>query len=75
MSKSISAGQEITVDDMHETEIGEEDYGFILGPNGELKSVFMPEVIPFKSPKNVQKILKLFGVHDIERFNAGDTLH
>lgn len=75
MTKTTVAIDEVTVDDMYETEISEEDYGFILGPNGELKSVFMPEVVPFKSPKNVQKILKLFGVHDIERFNAGDTLH
>ena len=57
MSKTTVEINEVTVDDMYETEIGEEDYGFILGPNGELKSVFMPEVVPFKQPKNIQKIL------------------
>ena len=75
MSKTTVEINEVTVDDMYETEIGEEDYGFILGPNGELKSVFMPEVIPFKQPKNIQKILKIFGVHDIEKFNIGSQMH
>jgi hypothetical protein len=75
MSKITTAIEEVQVDEMYDTEIGEEDYGFILGPNGELKSVFMPEVVPFKTPKNISKILKIFGVHDIERFNVGNTLH
>jgi hypothetical protein len=75
MRKTTAAIEEVTVDDMYETEISDDDYGFILGPNGELKSVFMPEVVPFKQPKNIQKILKIFGVHDIERFNGGETLH
>jgi len=75
MTKTTVAIEEVTVDDMYETEISEEDYGFILGPNGELKSVFMPEVIPFKQPKNIQRILKIFGVHDIEKFNLGSHMH
>lgn len=75
MSKTTAAIDNLIVEDMYDTEIGEEDYGFILGPNGELKSVFMPDVVPFKQPKNIQKILKIFGVHDIERFNGGETLH
>ena len=62
-------------DGMYEdTDIGDEDYGFILGPNGELKSLFLPDVLPFKQPKNVYKILKMFGIRDPEQLD-NDTLH
>ena len=37
-------------DGMYDTDIGDEDYGFIVGPDGKLKSVFLPDVIPFKQP-------------------------
>ena len=62
-------------DGMYEdTDIGDEDYGFILGPDGELKSLFLPDVLPFKQPKNVYKILKMFGIRDPEQLD-NDTLH
>ena len=51
-------------DGLFDTDIEDEDYGFVFGPDGELKSVFMPTHIPFKPPKNVTKILKMFGIHD-----------
>jgi hypothetical protein len=68
--------EELAVEDglYEDQDIGDEDYGFILGPDGELKSVFLPDVIPFKQPKNVAKILKMFGILDPEQFN-NDTLH
>jgi hypothetical protein len=61
-------------DGLHEDDIGAEDYGFILGPDGELKSLFLPDVLPFKQPKNVYKILKMFGIRDPEQLD-NDTLH
>jgi hypothetical protein len=68
--------EELAVEDglYDDQDIGDEDYGFILGPNGELKSIFLPDVIPFKQPKNVAKIFKMFGILDPEQFNS-DTLH
>jgi hypothetical protein len=55
-------------------ELTDEDYGFILGPDGELKSVFLPENMPFKQPKNVQKILRIFKIMDGEQL-GNSTLH
>jgi len=67
--------EELAVEDgIYDDDIGAEDYGFILGPDGELKSLFLPDVLPFKQPKNVYKILKMFGIRDPEQLN-NDTLH
>ena len=56
-------------------EIEEEDYGFIFGPDGEIKAVFVPEVLPFKLPKNINKIMKMLGITNLEQFNEEVTLH
>lgn len=67
--------EELAVEDgLYDSDIGDEDYGFILGPDGELKSLFLPDVLPFKQPKNVAKILKMFGIRDPEQLD-NDTLH
>ena len=73
MSKATQ--QEINYDDVYDTEISDEDYGFILGPDGELKSVFLPESLPFKAPKNIAKILKTFGINDLENLDNDQPLH
>jgi hypothetical protein len=67
--------EELAVEDgLYDSDIGDEDYGFILGPDGELKSLFLPDVLPFKQPKNVAKIFKMFGIRDPEQLD-NDTLH
>jgi hypothetical protein len=67
--------EELSIEDgMYDSDIGDEDYGFILGPDGKLKSVFLPDVVPFKQPKNVQKIFKLFGIADASALD-NTTLH
>jgi hypothetical protein len=66
--------KEIDPTDLDYQDIEDDDYGFIIGPDGELKSLFMPEALPFKTPKNVQKILKLFGITDPHQLND-NTLH
>lgn len=63
MSK-IALEEELSINDVYDTEITDEDYGFIIGPDGELKSIFLPENLPFKTPKNIAKILKMFGITD-----------
>lgn len=72
---SKTAQQEINQDDVYDTEISDDDYGFILGPDGELKSVFLPESLPFKTPKNIARILKVFGITDISNVYNNQTLH
>jgi len=72
---SKTAQQEINQDDVYDTEISDDDYGFILGPDGELKSLFLPESLPFKTPKNIARILKVFGITDISNVYNDQTLH
>lgn len=57
-------------------EISDEDYGFILDADGNLKSIFMPEEYT-EIPEKVYEIFKLFGIEDIEEINArcGHILH
>jgi hypothetical protein len=55
--------------DMYDIEIGDDDYGFIFGPDGELKSVFLPDDLPFQVPEKIAKILELFGVQDPEQLD------
>jgi hypothetical protein len=52
----------------------DEDYGFILGPDGELKSLMIPEDLMENPPKNVLKILKILGIKDIHDIEP-KTLH
>jgi hypothetical protein len=58
-------------------EIGKEDYGFIIGPDGELKHMFAPDEFDLDPPKVVKKILKLLGIADINciPFDEDQTLH
>ena len=61
-------------DGLYDTDISNEDYGFIFGPDGELKSVFLPENLPFNTPENIQKIFEIFGITDPEQLD-NTTLH
>jgi hypothetical protein len=72
---SKTAQQDVNQDDVYDTEISDDDYGFILGPDGKLKSVFLPESLPFKTPKNIARILKVFGITDISNVYNDQTLH
>jgi len=74
MSKRL----EVTVEDAiqsYDEEIGDEDYGFIFDSDGNLKYAFIPEVLPDKPPKSIQKIMKILGVIDLQQFNEDLTIH
>lgn len=75
MSKTTTHEEDYDVQDIYDTEISDEDYGFIVGPDGELKSVFTPENAPFQTPENVLKILAMFGIHDIDNIEGGHSIH
>jgi hypothetical protein len=64
-------------DEIESDEIGEEDYGFIIGPDGELKHMFTPDEFLLDPPPIVKKILKLLGISDINSldFDGNDTIH
>jgi len=59
--------------DIYDEEITNEDYGFILGPDGELKSVFMP-LDYFEVPAKVRELFKAFGIADPDSIQI-HTLH
>lgn len=75
MGKQLAVVDEFSEEEYNSQEITSEDYGFILDGNGELKSVFLPDNVPFRAPKNVNKILKIFGVVDVQRFDSEPGLH
>jgi hypothetical protein len=64
-----------TFDEMdYPGDISNEDYGFILDSNGELKSIFLPEHVPFKAPKTVNKILRIFGISDVDNVDIDQPI-
>ena len=61
---SYTEENEIDLQDVYDDEITDEDYGFVLGPDGELKSVFVPSDMMSEIPEKVKNIFKLFGIDD-----------
>ena len=74
MTKMLADEVDVPIEDVYD-EISDEDYGFILGPDGELKSIFTPETTPFDTPENVVKILQIFGITDIDSIDSEQTRH
>jgi hypothetical protein len=56
--------EDISEDFSDEEEITDADYGFIIGPDGELKSMFLPDDPMQPTPDTVMTILKMFGIDD-----------
>jgi len=61
-------------EEFSDDEFEEGDYGFIISPNGELKSMMFPEDLMEDPPKTIRKILKIFGITDINIVTE-KTLH
>lgn len=64
--------EEFSVDDNDDYDEG--DFGFVIGADGELKSIMIPEELMDDPPKEVQKILKIFGIKNIHQLEPR-TLH
>lgn len=58
-----------------EDDIGDNDYVFVLGEDGQLKTIFLPDDVPMSAPENVQTILTMFGINDIDSVCKNPTLH
>ena len=66
--------EELAIEDgLYDTEIEDDDYGIILGPNGELKSVFLPDDMTFELPEKLARIFEILGYTDPEQLTQ--TLH
>jgi hypothetical protein len=79
MSKQTQS-QETAADSLDELGLDDGDYGFIISADGELKHLFTPEEFALYPPKTVQRILKIFGIKDINQVGFSDnddlnTLH
>jgi hypothetical protein len=55
-------------------EFSQDDFGFILGPDGNLKSFVVPKHLMEDPPEEVLLILKLFGIDDIHDL-GNQTVH
>lgn len=79
MSKSKLAKDLEEMNEIMESMDGEafadEDYCFVVDSAGNLKSVILPDDVPFDLPDNVAKMLTIFGVNDPENISGKTTLH
>ncbi|NBO28723.1 hypothetical protein EB118_18735 [bacterium] len=50
------------------------DFGFIIGADGVLKSMMIPDDLMEDPPKEIQRILKIFGIKNIHTIDSR-TLH
>jgi hypothetical protein len=82
MSKNSQVVTEVELEEeellVEQLEVDSQDYGFIIGADGELKHLFTPDDFYLDPPPLVKKILKLLGIKDINTValdDCSDTLH
>ena len=64
----------VSIEEYEEDDYSLDDFSFVLGPDGELKSFTVPEHLMSELPKEVKKILLMFGIEDI--YDLGNrTIH
>lgn len=61
-------------DDENEEDYDPEDFGFIISADGSLKSVMLPETYMGDPPIEVKRILKIFGIKNIDNL-IDKTIH
>lgn len=64
----------LAADGMPSDDLDDDDYCFIFDRDGNMKSVILPEVVPFTAPKNIAKILKILGIRDISMLDLDQEL-
>lgn len=60
--------------ELYDTDIADDDYGLVFSADGELKTVFLPDMLPEVLPENIQKTLDALGI-DIHSLDKPQTLH
>ena len=76
MSKRTEQQYSEDYNDLTEFDIAEDDFGFLIDSDGNLKTVFGPDVLYDTPPENVQRILDMFGVNSSDLIaRSGVTLH
>jgi hypothetical protein len=76
MSKRTEQEYSEEYNDLTEFDIAEDDFGFLIDSDGNLKTVFGPNALYDTPPENVQRILEMFGVNSSDLIaRSGVTLH
>jgi hypothetical protein len=65
----------LEADGLYDDDLEIDDYCFIFDRDGNLKGAVLPEVLPFKSPKNIAKLLKMLGITDISMLKTESSIH
>jgi hypothetical protein len=60
----------VTIEDEDDGDYGPDDFGFVIGPDGELKSIMYPENLMEDPPIEIKKILKIFGIKNFEMLES-----
>jgi hypothetical protein len=74
MSDNITNQTSVEDYDESQDEFSIEDFGFVVGPDGELKSIVYPEHLMDDPPDEILAILEIFGIDSIHMLE-GRTLH
>jgi hypothetical protein len=62
------------LEEFEDFEVSDDDFEFIIGPDGNLKSLSLPKHYMSDPPEEVSLILKLYGITDINEMIVR-TLH
>jgi hypothetical protein len=64
----------VEIEEYQEEDYSQDDFGFIIGPDGSLKSIMYPEHLMEDPPQEIQAILSVFGINSFEEL-GNKTLH
>lgn len=74
LPKDVDLDQDDLMD--YAPDIQDEDYVFIIGPDGNLKSVMLPlDENAFETPDQVKKIMEIYNVTDLDLLCEPRVLH
>ena len=67
--------EEMDMAEMVDSEMSVDDYGFVIGPDGMIKAVFMPDTFD-SLPDNVQQLFTIFGVSpQLMTYSMSSAIH
>jgi hypothetical protein len=75
MSHERVTDELLAADGFADDDLESDDYCFIFDRDGNLKGAVLPEVLPFKAPKNIAKLMKIIGVSDIAMLDQDHPIH
>jgi hypothetical protein len=74
MANNVPADFTIEEIEIEDNDTGPDDFTFVIGPDGDLKTMIIPQHLMEDPPEEIQLILKLFGIDDINTIEDR-TLH